>query len=385
MDRRLLTFALLCLVSLTADMTYEGARSVIGPYLEILGASAIIAGLLTIGDLLGYVARLWSGVLVSRARSSRALWLFTIGGYAINLFSVPPLALARGWQQVLGLVIAERVGKGLRTPTRDVVLAEVSEAIGRGKGFGIHEAADQVGAIAGPIIVAAIASFLGVRHAFLWLAIPAAVSMALVLSAYVTYPHVRSIEVKGPRISIGGLVRRGRFLRFVIATILLGLGFVPWTVLSYEGARLGIGIGVLATAYALAMGVDAAIAFPAGWLYDRFGPRVMLVAPLACIAAPVLILSGSTLGLYLCAISWGACMGIMESVFRAAVAELVEPSARAAAYGLAYFLFGVAWLACGLYSGLLVQVDPRLLPLAAVGFLVASSAIYSTLGWAREG
>ena len=379
MDRKLLTFALLCLVSLTADITYEGARSVIGPYLEILGASAIIAGLSTVGDLLGYVARLWSGIAVSRARSSRALWIATIGGYAINLFSVPPLALARDWQQVLGLVIAERVGKGLRTPTRDVVLAEVSEAIGRGKGFGIHEVADQAGAIAGPVIVAALASYLGIRHAFLWLAIPAAVSMALVISAYATYPRVKSLEVEGPAISVGSLMKRRSFLQFAVATVLLGLGFVPWTVLSYEGAKLGLSVGALATAYALAMGVDAAIAFPAGWLYDRFGPRVMLIAPLACLAAPIAILSGSVVGLYLCAASWGACMGVMESVFRAAVAELVEPSARAAAYGLAYFLFGLAWLGCGLYGGLLVQIDPRLLPVVAIAFLVASAATYASL------
>ncbi len=380
LNRRVLTFALLCLVSLTADITYEGARSVVGPYLEVLGASAIAAGLLTLGDLLGYVARLASGVWASKRGGSRTLWLLTIGGYAINLFSVPPLALAKSWQQVLGLVVAERVGKGLRTPTRDVVLAEVAESIGRGKGFGVHEVADQVGAIVGPAVVSAIASLAGIRSAFLALAIPAAVSMLLVVSAFAAYPRIESVERASGRVSIGSILATPRFSRFLIATALLGLGFVPWSVLSYAGASYGLSVGSLALAYSLAMAVDAAVALPAGWLYDKLGPRVMALAPAACLAAPIAILGRSLPSVFACAASWGACMGVMESVFRAAVAEMVEPSARPAAYGLAYFVFGASWLACGLYSGYLIQSIPGCLPIATSTLLALSIAIYASCG-----
>ncbi len=379
MNRKLIAFTLLCLVSLTADITYEGARAVVGPYLEILGASAIIAGLATLGDLLGYVARLVSGVLVSKFKSSRALWVAMIGGYAINLFSVPPLALASDWRQVLGLVVAERVGKGLRTPCRDVVLAEVSEVMGRGKGFGIHEVADQVGAIVGPAVIAAIASYVGIKNAFLSLAIPAAVSMALVVGAYASYPRVESLEAPAEGFRVWGVVR-GKFLRFLVATSLLGLGFVPWSVLSFVGAREGLSVGFLAIAYSIAMAVDAAIALPMGWLYDKLGPRVLAVAPLACSLAPIALLGRGRAWMILCAASWGACMGVLESAFRAAVAEMVEPRYRAAAYGLAYFVFGISWLACGVYSGYVVQVAPHALPLVTSAFLIASTIAYLSCG-----
>ena len=137
-NKKLLVFFMLGFVSLFADIAYEGSRSVLGPYVELFRAAAIIAGALAIGDFIGYVMRLVSGVLVGWLRSSRAIWLFTIAGYVVNLVAVPLLALARSWRDVLLLVIIERSGKGLRTPARDVILAEVAEDIGRGKGFGIH-------------------------------------------------------------------------------------------------------------------------------------------------------------------------------------------------------------------------------------------------------
>ena len=114
-----MTFVILLgLVSLFADMTYEGARSVTGPFLAILGASGFTVGLVAgLGELLGYGLRLASGFISDRTRK---YWAITIVGYVINLFAVPALALANHWELAAALMIVERIGKALRNPPREV-------------------------------------------------------------------------------------------------------------------------------------------------------------------------------------------------------------------------------------------------------------------------
>jgi MFS family permease len=139
---------LMGIVSLFADMTYEGSRSITGPYLAILGASAVTVGFVAgFGELTGYVIRFFSGHLTDRIRS---YWTTTIIGYLINLIAVPLLALAGSWEVAAVLIIVERVGKGIRVPSKDVKLSHACSQVGKGWGFGLHEALDQIGAIMGP-------------------------------------------------------------------------------------------------------------------------------------------------------------------------------------------------------------------------------------------
>lgn len=136
--KALLFIVLLGIVSLLADMTYEGARSITGPYLAILGSSALIVGLVAgLGGLLGYFLRLGSGYLADRTQK---YWTLTITGYVVNLLAVPLLALAVSWEIAAFLLIAERMGKAIRTPPRDVMLSQATSSVGRGWGFGLHEA-----------------------------------------------------------------------------------------------------------------------------------------------------------------------------------------------------------------------------------------------------
>lgn len=133
-------------------MTYEGARSVTGPFLGMLGASATAVGIVAgLGELLGYGLRLASGYLADR---TRRYWVLTVVGYLVNLGAVPPLALAGSWQAAAVLIIAERIGKAIRTPARDAMLSYATHLVGRGWGFGLHEALDQIGAVEGPLVVA---------------------------------------------------------------------------------------------------------------------------------------------------------------------------------------------------------------------------------------
>src|SRR5258706_480978 len=142
------------LVSLFADMTYEGAHSIVGPLLKGLGASAaavaIIAGL---GEMIAASLRFFSGRFADR---TGGYWKIAIAGYAINLVAVPALAFVGTWQAAAALIIVERAGKAMRGPSRDVLISEANDVVGHGFGWGVHAAMDQVGAIAGPLIVAAI-------------------------------------------------------------------------------------------------------------------------------------------------------------------------------------------------------------------------------------
>src|SRR6266705_6320857 len=135
-------------------MTYEGARSITGPYLAVLGASATVVGLVAgFGELVGYALRLVAGYLSDQ---TGRYWTITLVGYVINLLAVPLLALTGRWELAAALMIAERLGKAIRTPARDAMLSHATTEMGRGWGCGLHEAMDQIGAFLGPAIVAVV-------------------------------------------------------------------------------------------------------------------------------------------------------------------------------------------------------------------------------------
>src|SRR3990172_13365334 len=121
---------LLGCVSLFADMTYEGARSITGPYLQVLGASATVVGIVAgLGELIGYALRLATGYLSDRIRK---YWFLTILGYVVNLMAVPALALTNRWEWAAALIVTERLGKAIRAPARDAMLSHATALTGHG-------------------------------------------------------------------------------------------------------------------------------------------------------------------------------------------------------------------------------------------------------------
>ena len=371
MRRTIVVFLLLGLVSLFADIAYEGARSILGSYLRVLEAIAIIAGAVSIGDFIGYVMRLVSGAIASKIRSSRILWYFTIGGYIINLLAVPALALTKHWNQVLALVILERSGKGIRTPARDVILAEVSESMGRGKGFGIHEAMDQIGAIAGPAIVAFI---LGTTNnyslSFIILGIPAVIAIILIVTASLLYPRIRSIEElsreKGVRL---GIVKELKtvFWLYIASISILSIGFLHWSLIAfYLKDQSIVSDTFIPILYLIAMAVDAIVAIPIGWLYDRVGFKSLFTAPLIAIPIPLLLFSKEYLAILISVVLWGAVIGIYETIMRATVADIVSPTTRPLAYGVMGFMYGISWMIGSIILGYLYDLSISLVVIFAV-------------------
>ena len=364
---------LLGLVSLLADVTYEGARSITGPYLSLLGASAAAVGLVAgAGELIGYALRLASGVLADR---TRRYWLLTIAGYTLNLGAVPLLALAGRWEIAAALMVAERTGKAIRTPARDAMLAHATKTLGRGWGFGLHEAMDQIGALAGPLFVAAALARSGrYQNGFALLAIPAALALVALLAAWRTLPRPEELEPRGGSLEGRSLPRA--FWLYAGACGLMAAGFVDFPLIAYHLKRAtqtpDVSIPLL---YALAMGVDAVAALAFGRLFDRFGvPVLMLGAALAAGAAPLLYLGGfraAVLGMAL----WGAALGAQESIVRAAVAGFAPPERRASAYGVFSFCFGVSWFAGSAAMGFLYGYSPAALVALSVALQILAVVV----------
>src|SRR3989442_4620071 len=207
MKSRALKFVLLIgVMSFFADFTYEGSRSIIGPYLAVLGASAAAVGIVTgFGELLGYGLRLVSGRLSDQTGK---YWPITIFGYIVQMSAVPLLALAGNWPVAAALIILERVGKAIRNPPRDVMLSHAAKEMGYGWAFGVHEALDQFGALFGPLAVAAVLAVRGeYRIAFALLAIPAVLMLSLLLVARWLYPHPEELESTPPDVRTERLPR----------------------------------------------------------------------------------------------------------------------------------------------------------------------------------
>jgi hypothetical protein len=242
---------LLGVVSLFADMTYEGARSVTGPYLGLLGASAAVVGFVAgFGEFLGYALRLLSGYLTDR---TGFYWPITILGYGVNLVAVPLLAVTDRWELAVLLIVAERAGKAIRTPARDAMLSHAGSQTGLGFAFGLHGALDQTGAILGPMIVAAALYWKGgYQNGFAILAIPAVFAMLVLFAARHSYPHPRDLDVAPPSLATGHLPRQ--FWIYVAAAALIAAGYADFPLIAFHFGKTGLIAPVwIPLAYSLAM------------------------------------------------------------------------------------------------------------------------------------
>jgi hypothetical protein len=367
-------------VSLFADMTYEGARSITGPFLASLGASAGVVGLVAgAGELIGYGLRVLSGFASDR---TGRYWTITLWGYAVNLFAVPLLALAVNWQVAALLIVTERVGKGVRTPARDAMLSHATAEMGRGWGFGLHEALDQTGAVLGPLIVAAVLALNGgYKGGFALLLAPALLALTVLLVARTLHPHPRDME-RDVAPSLHAVVGFPRSFWLYLAFVGVSVaGYAHFQLISYhfkvEAITSDAQIPVL---FALAMGVDALVALVAGRAFDRVGlPALLAIPVLALPIAPLAFSNG--LGPALAGVVlWGAVMGVQETIMRAAIADMTPAAKRGSAYGIFNAAYGLSWFLGSTAMGLLYSAGIGYLILFSV-MLQAASVPFLALVW----
>jgi predicted MFS family arabinose efflux permease len=349
---------LIGVLSFFADFTYEGSRSILGPYLGSLGATATLIGIVMgLGELLGYGLRLVSGRL---ADFTRQFWPITIFGYVLQMVSVPALALTHSWPTAAVLIILERVGKAVRNPPRDVMLSHAArEAGGYGWVFGTHEALDQFGALVGPLAVAAfLAHRAQYQYAFATLVVPAAINITVLLIARHLYPQPEKLQRAEPSVSANAAPATARFpTRFWVylaGAALVAAGFADYPLIAFHLTReQTMSAQSAAHFYAVAMAVSGSGSFICGRLFDRYGFRVLIALTFISAAfAPLVFLGGYGFALLGVAI-WGLGMGVHESVIPAAVAPMVASTRRASAFGLFTAGYGVSWFLGSVAIGVL--------------------------------
>ena len=371
-DRRSAIRFILCmgLVSLFADMTYEGAHGTIGPLMTGLGASvtavAIIAGF---GEMMAAGLRYFSGRLADR---TRAYWTLAISGYVINLISIPLLAFVTTWQQAAFLIIVERTGKAIRGPARDVLLSEATGKVGHGFGFGVHTVMDQTGAFAGPLLMAVIAARTGhLGPAFAWLAIPA----ALALLSIVLARAVRPVRVEPPPVQTAPHLP-AVFWPYVAASGLLACGFVDFPVLgAHFETHKTFAPATIPLLYSAAMAITGLTAFVFGRLFDKHGIAVLSSGIVISLLALPLGFFGGVTGGILAVVCWATGLGAQDATLRAGIAQVVEMNQRGTAFGTFNGIYGVAWFAGSAFMGILYGFSV----MAVVAFGMAAQLIAAVM------
>ncbi|MDP9986408.1 MFS transporter [Arthrobacter sp. FW306-05-C] len=400
------------IISALMDMVYEGARSVTGPFLGALGASALLISVVTgAGEAVALVLRLVFGRLADRPGLR---WALAISGYALTAVSVPLLGVTDALWVACLLVLAERLGKAVRSPAKDTMLAEAGSALGQGKAFALHEALDQVGALVGPLLVGVALALSGsYGPGFLLLAVPGLAAMLVLfwLKRRVPDPGVYELAAAQPgnpqpaggveqadaeppgaernaAIPVpGGAAGMPRqYWLYAAFSSLTMFGYATFGLLSFHLVATGLlPPALVPVLYAAAMGVDAVAALGSGWLFDRVGLRVLLVLPVLAAAVPWLGFSNNT-GLAVAGVLvWGASMGMQESTMRAGVAGLAPANKRGSAYGMFTACYGLAWLAGSFLIGLLYQQSVFALAVTVTVVQAAALAIFAVVRPGRSG
>ena len=356
---------LMGIVSLFSDMTHEGARSILGEYLNLTGASAATIGFVSgVGELCGYSLRLFSGFIADKTKK---YWTLVIAGYAMQVLAIPALALVpqNGWIIACGLVILERVGKAIKKPAKNTLVSFAASEVGTGKGFAYQEFLDQLGAFLGPVILFVIAAIKGTsnlfstyRVCFAILGIPALITIGLVVFSKIKYPNPEMFEKQKEEETQFHFHRS--FVFYMIAICLFAFGFADFTLITLHAAKMrAFPDSTLSLLYAAAMAIDAFAALFFGWLFDKIGLKALIFSTLfSAFFSCFIFLTGSPIMIMVGILLWGIGMGAQESIMKAAVSKIIPRSMRSTGFGIFETGFGIAWFLGSWLLGALYDIKP---------------------------
>jgi MFS family permease len=369
---------LLGIVSLLGDVVYEGSRGIVTPYLEFLLTPAfaiIFVG--RFGEFLGYALRLVSGRL---ADTTRAYWLFIFLGYGL-IVSIPLLGMVGMWQIAVILVLLERIGKAIRSPSRDAVLSIVSRGVGTGKAFGIHELLDQIGAILGPLIVAGLMFYTSNNYnlTFSLLSLPFITLLAFLAYTYKRIGWRKASEPAEAKPEKADEKLGRAFYFYTFAVLLNTVGLIPFELLLLKATKIlepTNQLWIVPLIYTLIQGVDAPTALFAGFAYDKFKIRVLVLPFILSVVPTFFAMANADLAmLVVAAVFFGLVLGMQESIYRAAVSGFAPISLRGTAYGIFNTAYGVGMLAGGAAYGLMVQLSIPYLAVIAYVLVTQAAAV----------
>jgi len=369
---------LLGIVSLLGDVVYEGSRGIVTPYLEFLGASAFaIAFFGRFGEFLGYALRLVSGRL---ADTTRAYWIFIFLGYGL-IVSIPLLGIVGMWQIAVILALLERIGKAVRSPSRDAVLSIVSRGVGTGKAFGIHELLDQIGAILGPLIVAGLMFYTSNNYnlTFSFLSLPFIMLLAFLAYTYKRIGWRKASEPAEAKPEKADEKLGRAFYLYTFAVLLNTVGLIPFELILLKATKIlepKNKLWIVPLIYTLIQGVDAPTALFAGFAYDKFKIRVLVLPFILSVFPTFFAMANSDLAMLVVAAAFfGLVLGMQESIYRAAVSGFAPIPLRGTAYGIFNTAYGVGMLAGGAAYGLMVQLSIPYLAVIAYVLVTQAAAV----------
>ena len=378
-------------VSLFSDMTHEGASSIRGAYLSLLGASAATIGFISgLGELIGYSMRYVFGKLTDK---SKKYWPMTIAGYVLDIIAVPLLALVgeHGWVAACGLLVVQRMGKAIKKPAKDTIMSFAASQEGVGKSFGIQEVLDQIGAFLGPVLLYLVmlfqtdgSTFEIYSKCFAVLAIPGAVTLVLLIITRCKFPNPEHFEPE-PKEYIPFKMKK-EFILYIAGISLFAFGFIDYSIIimhvsrTYTGLASGLSetsslvtTGSLPLLYAGAMLVDAVAALVFGLLYDKNGVKALVWSTVISAPFAIFVFAFDSVPMLLLGIAlWGVGMGAQESILKAAVTSMVPKASRATGYGIFECSFGVFWFLGSWLLGILYDASiPAMIAVSVISQLAA--------------
>lgn len=343
--------------SLLTDVSSEMLVPILPLFVTVtLGASVSSLGVIEgVAECTASVMRLASGWLSDRIGRRKPFAAF---GYALSGVAKAAMALASSWAFVLAMRFSDRLGKALRSPPRDALIADSTAAGHLGRAFGLHRAMDTLGAAIGPLLgwwLLSRWSALGAegyRRVFLVSAIPAALGV-LVLLLFVKAAPAAPRVARSLAQQAGALGAPFRRFLVVDAAFQLGNSSMAFVLLRTQAAGWSAGeVSLVYLAYNLAY---AALAWPFGGLSDRIGRRPLLWAAYAVYAAAyaTLALHATKWGVVAAFLLLAAHSALIEGQARSLVADLVPRDLRATAYGLHATVVGLALLPASILAGAL--------------------------------
>ena len=379
LSKAMVFIVLFGIVSLFSDMTHEGAASIRGAYLSLLGASAGTIGFISgLGEMIGYSMRYVFGRLTDR---TKRYWPMTIIGYVLDIVAVPLLALVgeHGWIAACLLLVVQRMGKAIKKPAKDTILSFAASQEGVGKSFGLQEVLDQIGAFLGPVLLYLVMLFRQEESAFRTyaicfavLAIPGAITLVLLLVTRLKFPNPEHFEPE-PKAYVPFRLDKP-FLLYIAGISLFAFGFIDYSlVVMHISAAFDFSTETLPLLYAGAMLVDAVAALGFGLLYDKKGAKALILSTLLSAPFAVCIFAFRSVPLLLTGLfMWGVGMGAQESILKAAVANIVPKQSRATGYGIFECAFGVFWFLGSWLLGILYDHSlPAMIALSVAAQLAA--------------
>ncbi|MDD3212360.1 MAG: MFS transporter [Eubacteriales bacterium] len=357
-------------ISLLGDMVYESARGANSQYFNLLSITAAQIGLVFgIGEFLGYFLRLLAGVLSDKSGKH---WIFIFIGYGM-LLVVPFMGFTMNWNILVILILMERIGKSLRNPAKDTVLSGIAEnQVGTGFAFGLQEALDQIGALAGPLIFTLVFFLTGkngiaeYQLSYKLLFIPFVLLMLFVAYAYRSIKRNNLItDIKKKEFCSDRL--GPIFWIYTAFTFFCTLGFVNFSIIGYHlKANNLMSDGNITLLYSGAMAVDAVAALLVGKAYDRMkkkkemktgGLAVLMMIPFITLLLPFMTVSSSITLIIVGMVIFGVVMGTHETIMRSAIADITPFHKRGTSYGVFNAAYGLALLIGSALMGWLYDLN----------------------------